>query len=533
MNILATQLYSPSLEVVMLVIAVVADIFLATVVYLSNPRSATNKIFSLLTVFTMFWLVMTYIARLSELIPISLVLHRLGIFFAAAMSTLFFLLAHTMPAEHIQLKTRTYTAILGSMFIMMLINISPYAFVSISLLNGVSEPQPGPGLVPFAILSTLFSALTVYWLLHKYKRSTGDIRTQSGLMLSGIIIMLSLIITTILVPAFFGSARFLPFAPIYTLVFLGMTAYAITKYQLFNIKVLLTQVLTLVLCLILFAKLFGEETVSGQITDGLILIVMAIFGFFLVQSVRKEVKQREKIEKLAEELADTNERQETLIHFIGHEVKGSLTKDMGSFAALADGDFGQLQDGMKTFIERALAESRQGVESVGNILTASNLKKGTVAHAKEPFDLKALVAEAVDKAKLVAEKKGLALSFTADDSSYQMTGDKAQIGDHVLRNLIDNAINYTPSGSITVSLRKENGKIIFAVKDTGAGITEEDKKRLFTEGGHGKDSQTINVHSTGYGLYIAKQIVEAHGGTIRVESEGAGKGSTFVVEFPD
>ena len=57
-------------------------------------------------------------------------------------------------------------------------------------------------------------------------------------------------------------------------------------------------------------------------------------------------------------------------------------------------------------------------------------------------------------------------------------------------------------------------------------------KRLFTEGGHGKDSIRTNVHSTGYGLYIAKTIVEAHGGTIRAESEGAGRGSTFIVEFP-
>ncbi|MDE1919073.1 MAG: HAMP domain-containing histidine kinase [Patescibacteria group bacterium] len=70
------------------------------------------------------------------------------------------------------------------------------------------------------------------------------------------------------------------------------------------------------------------------------------------------------------------------------------------------------------------------------------------------------------------------------------------------------------------------------MKDTGIGITEEDKKRLFTEGGHGKDSQKVNVHSTGYGLFIAKNIVEAHGGTIRAESEGAGKGSTFIVELP-
>jgi signal transduction histidine kinase len=113
-----------------------------------------------------------------------------------------------------------------------------------------------------------------------------------------------------------------------------------------------------------------------------------------------------------------------------------------------------------------------------------------------------------------------------------MTGDAPQINDHVLRNLIDNSINYTPTGSVTVSLKKVGDKFVFAVKDTGVGITAEDKVRLFTEGGHGKDSIKVNVHSTGYGLYIAKQIIEAHGGTVRAESEGAGKGSTFTAEFP-
>ena len=59
----------------------------------------------------------------------------------------------------------------------------------------------------------------------------------------------------------------------------------------------------------------------------------------------------------------------------------------------------------------------------------------------------------------------------------------------------------------------------------GVGISTEDKVHLFSEGGHGKESQKVNVHSTGYGLYIAKKIVDAHGGTIRAESEGVGKGA--------
>jgi len=316
-------------------------------------------------------------------------------------------------------------------------------------------------------------------------------------------------------------------------IFVAFIAYSIVKFRTFNAKVMAAQALVVALAIAVLSLLFLQTIPNIRIIAGITFIFVCVLGYLLIRSVKREVQQREHIEVLAKELAETNDRQETLIHFIGHEVKGFLTKDAGVFASLSEGDFGQLSEQMKPFIEEALVESRRGADSVGNILKASNLKKGTVTYTKEPFDFKQLAAEAVEKAKRVAEEKGLALTFTAaDGASYQMTGDKAQLNDHVLRNLIDNAVNYTPSGSIAVSLKRDGTKIVFAVKDSGIGITEEDKKRLFTEGGHGEDSQTVNVHSTGYGLYIAKQIAIAHGGAIRAESEGADKGSTFIVEFP-
>lgn len=315
-------------------------------------------------------------------------------------------------------------------------------------------------------------------------------------------------------------------------VFIAFLAYTVVKFKTFNVKLFATQALVAGIAVLIGARLFYSTTTAGTILSAATLIAFLISGVFLVRSVKREIEQRERIEKLAGELQETNERQNTLLHFIGHEVKGFLTKDAGAFAAISQGDFGVPPDGMKPFVEAALVETRRGVDSVENILKASNLKKGTVAYTKASFDFKALTAEAVEKAKLAAEQKGLTLTFTADEAFYQMTGDRAQINDHVLRNLIDNAISYTPSGSINVSLKRSGPKIVFAVKDSGIGITDEDKKRLFTEGGHGKDSQRVNVHSTGYGLYIAKQITEANDGTIRAESEGAGKGSTFIVEFP-
>ena len=104
---------------------------------------------------------------------------------------------------------------------------------------------------------------------------------------------------------------------------------------------------------------------------------------------------------------------------------------------------------------------------------------------------------------------------------------------------MENSTKYTRAGVISVSLTDGNnhrqggaGKILLSVKDTGIGITPEDEKNLFTEGGRGKESVRLNVDSTGYGLYSVKLIVEAHKGKVWEHSEGLDKGSQFFVELP-
>ena len=391
------------------------------------------------------------------------------------------------------------------------------------------------------LLTTIVFISMIVFAFSEYYRAANDGKKQIALVSIGVLLFLiSFSIATYLpsVLNLFQSSADTFSIEMYGFfgmtIFIGFLAYLIVRYKAFNIKLLAAQALIFALVALIASEFFFVRNTTNKILTGVTLLLAIGFGFFLVRSVKREIEQRERIEKLAEELQETNGRQETLIHFIGHEVKGFLTKDSASFASLIDGDFGPLPESVKPFACQALAQSRDGARSVTDILTASNQKKGSIIYTKEPFDLKALAAEVTEKLKPVAEGKGLALTFSADDTGtpYIFTGDKGKIGDNVLRNIIDNSINYTPSGSIAVSLKKDGGKFIFTVKDTGIGITEEDKKRLFTEGGHGKDSQTVNVHSTGYGLFIAKNIIDAHNGTIRAESEGEGKGATFVVELP-
>jgi len=99
-------------------------------------------------------------------------------------------------------------------------------------------------------------------------------------------------------------------------------------------------------------------------------------------------------------------------------------------------------------------------------------------------------------------------------------------------NLIDNAIKYTKKGSLTVSLEAVGKKMRFCVSDSGMGIREADRSNLFKKFSRGQGTSVIHTEGTGLGLYVAREMVEAHKGKIWAESKGEGMGSKFCFEIP-
>lgn len=315
-------------------------------------------------------------------------------------------------------------------------------------------------------------------------------------------------------------------------IFILMLTIAITNYGTFRLGEAAIKALFYVFLVLAGTQFFFV----GDVFEFLLVLmsfgVIVTLGVLLFRTVQRETEARHVIEKQEAELEDINREQESLLHFISHEIKGYLTKSEAGFASIADGSFGPISSELKTMSESALGEMRKGVTTVMDILDASNLKKGTVSYKNNAFDFKTAVLEAIDELRTAAEEKGLSFKTTVGEGTFMITGDEHKLKQHAIRNLIDNAIKYTPKGTIRIGLARTDHKFRFSVEDNGVGITPEDMKNLFTEGGRGKDSIKINVHSTGYGLYIAKKIVEAHGGKIWAESEGGGKGSRFIVELP-
>ena len=145
------------------------------------------------------------------------------------------------------------------------------------------------------------------------------------------------------------------------------------------------------------------------------------------------------------------------------------------------------------------------------------------------MDINDLVKKVSDELKTVATEVGLQLTIEAHNEPIMISGDESKLR-QVFQNLIDNSIKYTKKGWINVKIQNESDKVVVTVSDSGIGIKPEVIGKLFTQFQRGS-KEAKKIQGTGLGLFIAKQFVEAHKGTITPSSDGEGKGSQFRVEL--
>jgi signal transduction histidine kinase len=285
--------------------------------------------------------------------------------------------------------------------------------------------------------------------------------------------------------------------------------------------------------------MFGEQSRDAVLVDALVLLFTIVFGYFLIRSVRSEVKHRQQIEKLAQNLEKANDRLKELdkqktefVSLASHQLRAPLTALKGYASLLLEGSFGALTPDVASAVAKMGESSRNMAYTVEDFLNVSRIELGIMKYSKEPFDFCSMVTDITKDLGIVASAKNLKVALTCPTEKAIVNGDANKIK-QVLSNLIDNAIKYTPQGDVRVKLEiTQNHTARFSVTDTGVGIPSESIGKLFDKFVRGKNAQSANTQGTGLGLYVAKQFVEAHDGKIWAESEGEGKGSTFYVELP-
>ncbi len=317
--------------------------------------------------------------------------------------------------------------------------------------------------------------------------------------------------------------------------FLG---YSIVKHHLFNAKGIATEILVFFVSVALLAQTALSKTPLELLLRGLFFIAVVIFGYLIIRSVYGEVEAREKIEKLAKDLEVANTRLKELdqqktefLSFASHQLRAPLTAIKGYASMINEGSFGEVSERVKDSVSKIFISSQHLINLIEDFLNITRIELGKMEYKMEKVDLGVMAKDIIDALMPNANVKNLELTYDSDrNGPYNTSVDYEKIR-QVLLNLIDNAIKYTPSGFVRVNLSKNKGKILLAVSDSGLGISPELKDRLFEKFSRGNEVSKVHVNGTGLGLFVAKEMMKAHGGDIRVESGGEGKGSTFFVEF--
>lgn len=324
-------------------------------------------------------------------------------------------------------------------------------------------------------------------------------------------------------------------------IFLGVLTYLIVKFRLFNIKIIGAQALVLTLWLLIGSLLFVVKSETSRIVSIVTLSLTIVFGVFLIRSVKREVKQREQIEELAQSLKKANDRLKELdkmksefVSIASHQLRSPLTSIRGYASMILEGSYGKLSTKANEAVERIAESAKFMALSVEDYLNVSRIEAGNMKYEMSDFNLKETASKVVDELRPAILKKGLLVMFKSDCYGSEMV--HADIGKtrQVITNLIDNAMKYTPKGSITVIAHDDvkKMKMYVTIQDTGIGMSKETLEGVFEKFVRAKNANNVNTTGTGLGLFVAKKMIENMGGRVWAESQGEGKGSTFHVELP-
>jgi signal transduction histidine kinase len=192
---------------------------------------------------------------------------------------------------------------------------------------------------------------------------------------------------------------------------------------------------------------------------------------------------------------------------------------------------GEVTEKQERLLSRAKERTRGLLDLIKDLLDVSKIEAGKMVQYKEPLALQEVIQRVVDLMRVEADNKKIDLQFSSPPKVPLINADRNSM-EGIFTNLISNAIKYTPEGGKAwVNLGEEGGFVKAIVSDTGIGIKKEDLPRIFDKFYRVKTIETRQIVGTGLGLSIVKSIVDAHLGSITVESEEGG-GTTFTVFFP-
>lgn len=315
-------------------------------------------------------------------------------------------------------------------------------------------------------------------------------------------------------------------ACVYTIII----TYAIFRKHLFNIKIIATELLVVLIAFLLLLNLFASDNLQEFVFNLLIFLLGNLVGVLLIRSFQKEIKYHAQ-EVAYDELKRLDEAKSQFITTASHQLRTPLSAIKGYVSMILEDAYKDRKQ-EKSALERVYAANNRLIGLVDSLLDVSRMEKEKIEMNTEKFQIEDLLENVIGEYDKMAREKGLNLLLDKPKEKMPLVVfDKEKIR-QVVAGVIDNAIRYTKQGQIRAILTRQQETLRISIEDTGEGLATEEKETIFQSFRRGEGAQAMWTEGVGLNLYIARKFVEAHGGKIWAESEGKGKGSRFYIQLP-
>jgi len=284
-------------------------------------------------------------------------------------------------------------------------------------------------------------------------------------------------------------------------------------------------VVLIVLGSALFAATYMATSVAGELRKSQRAVVS------LSQRLLK--KRTGELEQASVEIAKLEEEKNRFLRFLGiaaHDLKAPLTAIQGFLWIMLGGYSGDITDKQRNMLERSTFRIKELLNLISDLLDIPRIETGQIVEEMKLVSLGKVIRDSIRDMRELAKQRKLKLEVELPTALPKIYGSAPRL-QQVITNLVSNAINYTPEGSVTIRVSEGDKEIQVEVMDTGIGVPAEDLPRLFEDFFR---ASNVETKGTGLGLSITRRIVEAHGGRIWVDSPcpETGKGSRFTFILP-
>lgn len=547
-----------SLNLLSYIISIVVNLGLGFWVFTQDRKNKINKYFLLFIASVVLWLISLFVFYNFHTPDWILLIGRFN--FTTVIVLQFFALEFVLvfPLENFVIKKWIqYLIIIENTALFLTTLFTPLVDQN-EVASGLSRVTSyGPLYYLYILHFIIFATLIIWILIKKSSLSSEEDKMRIYYVIIGFLVFAIFgFLTNILIPLF-GYQGAANLGPLCTLFLLFALSYAIIKHHLFNVKIIVAELLVFTLWITLLINTSLSIGSRDFPLNTIILISVVAIGIFLIKGVIKEVEQKEEIEKIEkelekayavekkanEELAALDKVKNQFLMQTQHDLRTPLSTIKGYCELLLSGTFGKQSKKTMDVAKRIYIVAEDKIRDVNNFLDVTQFQLGKKVVTLNPgVELDAILDEVFSQLEPGAKGKGIFLKLEKSEEKLVVSADREKLKSAIF-NVVDNCIKYTPNGGVTISVKYqksniENGstakdKILIMVQDTGIGIPKEKIATLFdTAFERGEKAKKTFATGRGIGLYLSSQIIKAHDGKIWAESEGEGKGSTFFIELP-